>query len=141
MGKVAPMRMKIPPDAQVVPESPESPPPTPPIPSPEVPSPPPLPLGDLPSFMGFYTLDDFSELEQWVVDSKAARSQPDLRVEEPELSPNLRTFLSVMLGPQWELKLLHQTGEVLFDQLRANLAGYNQHIRFNRRQWLRLFPA
>ena len=45
-----------------------------------------------------------------------------------------------MLIPQWELKLLRQSGEVLFDQLRAYLAGYNQLIFVNRRQLLRLLP-
>ena len=42
--------------------------------------------------MGFYTSDNLVEFGQWAVDSKAARNQPDLRVEEPEISRNLKVF-------------------------------------------------
>ena len=122
-------------------DNPESLSPSPPSPSPEVPSPPPSPLGDLPSFKGFYTLDDLTELVQWVVYSTAARSQPELRFGEPEVSANLRTFPRVMLGRQWKLKLSRHSGEVLFDQLMAYLAGYNQPTSFNSQQWLRLLHA
>ena len=68
------------------------------------------------------------------VDARAPRSQPDSRIEEPEVSHNLKLFLKFTLGPQWELKLLRQSDEVLFDQFRAYLAGYNQLTGFNRRQ-------
>ena len=91
------------------------------------------PRGDLPSFMGFYTLGVLTELEQWAVDARAALSQPESRLEEPEVSYNVKVFLKFTLGPQWELKLLRQSGEVLFDQLRAYLAGYNQLTSFMRR--------
>ena len=78
-------------------------------------SPPAPPLGDLPSFMGFYASDDLAELEQWAVDARAARNQPELRVDEPETSHNLKVFFKFSLGPQWELKLLYQSGKVLLD--------------------------
>ena len=134
---VAPLNVEVP---EIL-DNPESPSPEPsPAASPPG-SPPPLPLGDLPSFMGFYTLDDIADLEQWAVEARAAFSQPELRVEEPEVSHNLKVSLKFTLGPQWELKLLRQSGEVLFNQLRAYLAGYNPLTSFNRRQWLRLFPA
>ena len=100
-----------------IPDNPESPPPLPPSPSPELPSPPASPFRDLPSFMGFCSVDDFTELEEWAVDSRVTRSQPESRVEEPEISRKLKVFLRVMLGTQWELKLLRQPGEVLFYRL------------------------
>ena len=134
---VAPLNVEVP----EIPDNPESPSPEPsPAASPPG-SPLPVPLGDLPSFMGFYTLDDIADLEQWAVEARAAFSQPELRIEEPEVSQNLKVFLKFTLGPQWELKLLRQSGEVLFDQLRAYLAGYNRLTRLTRRQWLRRFPA
>jgi len=135
---VAPLNVEVP----EIPDNPESPSPGPSSPaSSGVPSPPPSPLGDLPSFMGVYTSDDLVELEQCTVDSTAARNKPELRVEEPEISRNLKVFLRVMLGPHWELCLLRHSGEVLFDQLRAYSAGYFQLTSCNRRQWLQLFPA
>ena len=124
-------------EVQEVPDNPDSPSPGPPSPaSSGGVSPPASPLGDLPSFMGFYSSDDLAELEQWAIDARAARNQPGLRVEEPGISHNLEVFSNFTLGSQWELKLLHQSGEVLFGQLRACLAGYNQLTSFNRRQWL-----
>ena len=136
---LAPLIVEVP----EIPDNPESPSPVPSSPAapPGVPSPPPPPLGDLPSFIGFFTSDDVVELEQWVEDSGADRSQPELRVEELELSRKLNVFLRVVLGLHWELCLLRQSAEVLFDQLRAYRAGYNQLISLNRRQWLRLFPT
>ena len=74
---VAPLNVEVP----EIPDNPES---TSPEPSPAASppgSPPPLPLWDLPSFMGFYTLDDIADLEQWAVEARAAFSQPELRVE------------------------------------------------------------
>ena len=137
VAAMAPLNVEVP----EIPDNPESPSPEPsPAASPPG-SPPALPLGDPPSFMGFYTSDDLTELKQWAVDARAIRNQPELRVEEPEISHNLEVFLKFNLAPQWELKLLYQSGEVLLDQLRAYLAGYNQLTSFNRRQWLRLFPA
>ena len=144
-----------------IPDNPESPSPQPspvsPHPSPassdgssqhsplvgEPPAPPPpsSPREDFTSFMGFYTYDDLTELEQWSVDARAARADPASRIEEPEVSPNLKVFLRYVYGTQWEVKLVRESGEVPIDQLRAYLAGYNPLTSFNRRQWLRLFPA
>ena len=84
--------------------------------------------------MCFYTPDDLAELEQWAVDSRAAKSNSELRVQEPEISRKSKVFLRVMWGQQWDHKLLRQSGEVLCDQLRAYLAGYNKLTGFNRRQ-------
>ena len=119
--EVALQPIEIPLEVQVVPvaENPASTSPPPPSPSPEVPSPPHSPVGDLPSFMGFYILDDLTELEQWAVDSRAARNNPELRVEEPGISRNMKVFLRITLGLRWEHKLLCQSGEVLIEQLRA----------------------
>ena len=143
MEEVAPQAIEIPLEVQVglVADNPESPSPPPPSPSPEVPSPTQSPVGELPSFMGFNTLDDLTELEQWAVDSRAARNNPELQVEKPDISHNMKMFLRVMLGQQWEQKLLCQSGEVLNEQLRAFLASYFKLTSFNRRQWLRLFPT
>ena len=79
-------------------------------------------------------------LEQWTVGARAARTNPAVRIEEPEVSPNLKVFLRFTLGAQWEIKLVRESREVLIEQLQAYLAGYNQLTSFNRRQWLRLFP-
>ena len=103
--------------------------------------PPGSPVGGATSFMGFYTLADLTELEQWTVESRAARANPNSRIEEPDVSPNLKIFLRYEYGTQWEVRLIRASGEVLIDQLKAFLAGYNQLTSFNRRQWLRLFPA
>ena len=99
------------------------------------------PVGDATSFMCFYTHDDVVELEQSTVDARAASTNPAIRIEEPEVSPKLKVFLRFTLGAQWEVKLVRESGEVLIEQLRAYLAGYNQLTSFNLRQWLRLFPA
>ena len=105
-------------------------------------SPPPSsPKEDFSSFMGFHTQDDVVELEQWTLDARAARRDPAARIEEPEVSPTLKIFLRYVYGTQWEVKLISESGEVLIEQLKAFLAGYNQLTSFNRRQWLRLFPA
>ena len=144
-------------EVQEIPENPESaspqPSPVSPHPSPASsggsspvggpPGPPPLssPREDFSTFMGFYTHDDLVELEQWTVDARAARRDPAARIEEPEVSPNLKIFLRYVYGTQWEVKLIRESGEVLIEQLTAYLAGYNQLTSFNRRQWLRLFPA
>ena len=110
--EVAPQAIEIPLEVQVGPvaENHSSPSPPPPSPSPEVNSPPQSPVGDSQSFMGFYTVDDLTELEQWAVDSRAARNNPELRVEEPDISRNMKVFLRVTLGQQWEHKLLCQSG-------------------------------
>ena len=79
-----------------VPENPESPPPLPSSPSPELPSLRASPVGDLPSFMGFYTADDLIELVRWAVDSRATRSQPESRVEKHQVSLYSKVFLRVM---------------------------------------------
>ena len=57
-----------------------------------------FPLGDAPSFMGLYTHDDIIDLEQWSVDARAASVNPTVRIEEPDVSPNLKTFLRFTLG-------------------------------------------
>ena len=141
-----------------IPDNPESPSPQP---SPVVPQPSPSSSGGAPpllggppmppppsspreisaSFMNFYTYSDLEELKQWAVGARAARRDPTARTEEPEISYNLKIFLTYVYGRQWEIKLLRESGDVLVEQMRAYLAGYNQLTGFNRRQWLRLFPA
>ena len=91
--------------------------------------------------MGFYTYDNLTELEQWTVDSRAARADPTSRIDQPYVSPNIKTFLRYVFGMQWVVKLIRDSSEVLIEQLKAYLAGYNQLTSFNCRQWLRLFPA
>ena len=93
------------------------------------------------SFMNFYTYSDLEELKQWAVGARAARRDPTARIEEPEVSYNLKIFLTYVYGRQWEIKLLRESGDVLIEQMKAYLAGYNQLTGFNRLQWLRLFPA
>ena len=155
---VAPLNVEVP----EIPENPESPSPQPspvsPVLSsassggsspqhsplvggPPVPPPPSSPREDFSSLMGFYTHEDLVELEQWTVDARAARRDPAARIEEPEVSPNLNIFLRYVYATQWEIKLLRESGDVLIEQLKAYLAGYNQLTSFNRRQCLRLFPA
>ena len=96
VAAVAPLNVEVP----EIPDNPDSPSPEPsPAASPPG-SPPALPLGDLPSFMGFYTFDDLTQLEQWAVDARAARNQSELRVEEAEISHNLEVFLKFTQGPQ-----------------------------------------
>ena len=146
VGVVAPQPINIPLEVVVGPvagstESP-SPSPSPRTPCPQVPSPTQgSPLGDAPSFMGFNAHEDIVDLEQGAVDARAARVNPTVRIAEPDVSPNLKTFLRLTLGAQWVLKLIRESGEVLIEQPEAYLAGYNQLTIFNRRQWLRLFPA
>ena len=144
VGGDAPQAVNIPLEVQVgsVASLPESPSPSSPSPPPGVPFPPQgSPLGDLPSIMGFYTMDDISELEQWSVDARAVRGDPSQREEKPENLGNFKLFLRLFWGAQWQLKLLRCSGEVIFCQLKAYLAGYNSLTSFNRRLWLRLFPA
>ena len=140
-----------------IPDNPESPSPQPspvvPQPSPSsggaspllggppMPPPPSSPREISASFMNFYTYSDLEELKQWAVGARAARRDPTARIEEPEISYNLKIFLTYVYGRQWEIKLLRESGDVLVEQMRAYLAGYNQLTGFNRRQWLRLFPA
>ena len=128
VGVVAPMPIEIPLEVQVAPpaDNSQSPSPSPPTPSPEVPSPPQgSPVGDATSFMGFYTHDDIVDLEQWAVDARAARANPTIYIEEPNLLPNLKTFLRYTLGTQWGVKLVRERSEMLIEQLRAYLLGYN----------------
>ena len=141
-----------------IPDNPESPSPQPspvvPQPSPSssggaslllggppMPPPPSSPREISASFMNFYTYSDLEELKQWAVGARAARRDPTARIEEPEVSYNLKIFLTYVYGRQWEIKLLRESGDVLIEQMKAYLAGYNQLTGFNRRQWLRLFPA
>ena len=108
---------------------------------PPMPPPPSSPREDATSFMNFYTYSDLDELKQWAVGARAARRDPAARIEEPEVSYNLKIFLTYVYGRQWEIKLLRESGDVLIEQMKAYLAGYNQLTGFNRRHWLRLFPA
>ena len=108
---------------------------------PPMPPPPSSPREDSTSFMNFYTYTDLDELKQWAVGARAARRDPAARIEESEVSYNLKIFLTYVYGRQWEIKLLRESGDVLIEQMKAYLAGYNQLTGFNRRQWLRLFPA
>ena len=108
---------------------------------PPMPPTPASPREDSTSFMNFYTYEDLTELKQWAVGARAARRDPAARIEEPEVSYNLKIFLKYVYGMQWEIKLLRESVDVLIDQTKAYLAGYNQLTSFNRRQWLRLFPA
>ena len=142
VGVVAPPPVNIPLEVVVpgVVNNPESTSPSPHSLSPVLESPQPQ-LGHAPNFMGFFTADDITELEKWAVDAQKLRGTPDLRLEEPEISANFKTFLKVIWGHQWELKFIQSAGEVLICKLRAHLAGYNLLTSFNRRQWLRLLPA
>ena len=95
VGVVAPLPMELPLEVQMAPpaDNPQSPSPSHQTPSPPVPSPPQgSPLGDATSFMDFYTHVDVVDLEQWTVDARAARTNPAIRIEEPEVSPNLKIF-------------------------------------------------
>ena len=121
--------------------SPASSQPSPLIGGPPMPPPPSSPREVSGSFMNFYTYSDLDELKQWAVGARAARRDPTARIEEPEISYNLKIFLKYVYGLQWEIKILRESGDVLIDQMKAYLAGYNQLTGFNRRQWLRLFPA
>ena len=121
--------------------SPASPQHSPLIGGPPMPPPPSSPREISASFMNFYTYSDLEELQQWAVGARAARRDPAARIEEPEVSYNLKIFLKYVYGLQWEIKMLRESGDVLIDQMKAYLAGYNQLTGFNRRQWLRLFPA
>ena len=123
-----PMEVQVAPPADI----PQSPSPSPQTPSPPVPSPPQgSPVGDVTSFMVFYTHDDVVDLEQWTVDARAPRTNPAIRIEEPELSPNLKFFFRLTLGAQWEVKMVRESVEVLTEQLRAYSVGYNQLTSFN----------
>ena len=121
--------------------SPASPQHSPLIGGPPMPPPPSSPREISASFMNFYTYSDLEELKQWAVGARAARRDPTARIEEPEVSYNLKIFLKYVYGLQWEIKMLRESGDVLIEQMKAYLAGYNQLTGFNRRQWLRLFPA
>ena len=83
VGVIAPQPVKIC-LVVVVPgvaDNPESSSMSPPRPSPPQGS----PLEDVPSFMGFDTHDDIIDLEQWSVDARAARVNPAIRNEEPDV--------------------------------------------------------
>ena len=128
----APLQVEV-----AAPGSPESPQPSPGSPSPvfEVPE------GDASTFMGFYSLDDLVDSEEWARRSRELRGTQDYVMVEPMISDNLRLFLKYTLGPQWQYKLIHPSGEVLLFQLRAYLKGFELLTPFNRRQWVRLFSA
>ena len=97
VGEANPEPSKNPLEMKAVPaaESPESPSPSvsPGTPSPVAMSPPPVsPVGDALSFLGFYTKDNFVNLEQWAVNSRGLRWTPDYPLEERETSPNLKNL-------------------------------------------------
>ena len=117
--------------------SPESPEPSPGSPSSvfEVPE------GDASTLMGFYSLDDLVDLEEWVRRSRELRGTEDCFMIDPMISGNSKLFLKCTLGAQWQYKLIHSSGEVLLFQLRAYLKGFELLTPFNRRQWVRLFSA
>ena len=91
--------------------------------------------------MGSYTHDDMVDLEQWTVDARAARTNPAIRFEEPEVSPKPKNVFEIYFRGTMGGKAGSGIGGSFDRKLRAYLAGYNQLTRFNRRQWLRLFPA
>ena len=77
---------------------------------PPVPPPPSSPREDFTSFMGFYTYEDLVGLEQWTVDARAARRDPAARIEEPQVSYNLKIFLKYVYGMQWEISCFVSRG-------------------------------
>ena len=119
------------------PGSPESPQPSPRSPLPVFEA----PEGDASTFMGFYSLDDIIDLEEWARRSRELRGTADYVMVEPGISDNLRLFLRYTEGSQWQYKLVHPSGEVLLFQLRAYLKGFELLTPFCRRQWVRLFWA
>ena len=80
---VAPQNVEV----QEFPDNPESPSPEPSPASPGGPSPaaspPGSPVGGVTSFIGFFIHDDLAELEQWTVDSRAARADPTVGPKSP----------------------------------------------------------
>ena len=93
VGIVAPQPVNIPLELVVpgVADNPESPSPPSASPSSVLGSPLHQPW-DAPSFMGFFTSDDLIDLEKWAVDAPSLRDTPDLRLEEPEISPIWKLF-------------------------------------------------
>ena len=128
----APLEVEV-----AAPGSPESPQPSPGSPSPvfEVPE------GDASTFMGFYSLDEIEDLEEWARRSRELRGTADYVRVELGISDILRLFLRFTEGSQWQDKLVHPSGEVLLFQLRAYLKGFELLTPFNRRQWVQLFSA
>ena len=100
-----------------------------------------VPEGDASTFMGFYSLDDLVDLEEWARWSRELRGTADYVMVEPGISDNLRLFLRYTEGSQWQCKLVHTSGEVILFQLRVYLKGFELLTPFNRRQWVRLFSA
>ena len=81
-------------------DNPQSPLLSPQTPTPQVPSlPQGSPVWDATSFTGFYTLDDVVDIKQRTVDARAATTNPGTRIEEPDVSFNLKTFLRFTPGP------------------------------------------
>ena len=141
-GTGQPQPLEVPVEVQVATlvEHPDTPSPvSPATPLPVMPSPPQhSPVGDARKFMGFYSADDLTELEQWAVDEMSLRCTPGLRLEEPEVPQNMETFLRYTLGPQWEYKIIYPAGKFLIERMRAYIAGYNLVTNFTRQQWLSL---
>ena len=97
--------------------SPESPQPSPVSPLPVLEE----PAADASTFMGFYSLDDIEDLEEWARRSRELRGTTDYVMVEPGISDKLRLFLRYTEGSHWQYKLIHPSGEVLLFQLRAYL--------------------
>ena len=100
-----------------------------------------VPEGDASTFMGFYSLDDLVDLEEWARRSRELRGTEDYIMIDPMIYDNLKLFLKYTVGAQWQYKLIHLSGEVLLFQLRAYLKGFELLTPFNRRHWVRLFSA
>ena len=99
------------------------------------------PAGDVSTFMGFYSLDELVDLEDWAQRPRELRGTADYVMVEPGLSEKLRLFLNYPECAQGQYKLVHPSGEVLFFQLRAYLKGFELLTSFNRRLWVRLFSG
>ena len=87
--------------------------PEPPEPSPGSPSPVfEEPAGDASTFMGFYSLDDLVDLEDWARRSRELRGTADYVMMEPGNSNRLRLFLKYTEGAQGQYKLAHPSVEI-----------------------------
>ena len=91
--------------AQGSPQSPEPSPPSSPEPVFE------FPEGDASTFMGFYSLDDIVDLEEWARRSRELRGTADYVMVYPGISDNLRLFLRYTERSQWQHKLVHPSGK------------------------------
>ena len=100
-----------------------------------------VPEGDASPFMGFFSLDDLVDLQDWARRSRELRGTADYVMVEPGISDKLRLFSKYTEAAQWQFKLVHPSREVLLFQLRAYLKGFELLTPFNHRQWVRLFSV